>query len=105
MNRIVGLLLFESRLRQLYDEKTLNARQYTLVSQLLAAGQPLSLANLRQTPWYQSLYLKRTDKTRQRDLRQLRELKLVIVDRQDRLWPGCASVDRLSEKTSKEGTN
>jgi Fic family protein len=105
VNHIVGLLLFESRLRQLYDEKTLNVRQYTLVSQLLAAGQPLSLANLRQTPWYQSLYLKRTDKTRQRDLRQLRELKLVIVDHQDRLWPGCVPVERLSEKTSKEGTN
>lgn len=98
VNQMIKLRLFESHIRQLYDEKTLNARQYTLVSQLLAAGQPLPLAEMRRAPWYQSLYLQRTDKTRQRDLRQLRELKLVVADRQDRLWPGCLATEALLEE-------
>lgn len=83
MNKIVGLLLLESHIRQLYDEKALNVRQYTIVSQLMASGKPLSLMEMRRMPWYQSLYLKLKDKTRQRDLRHLRDLKLVAVDGQD----------------------
>lgn len=105
VNKIVGLLLFESHLRQLYDEKALNVRQYTIVSQLIASGKPLSLMEMRRMPWYQSLYLKLKDKTRQRDLRHLRDLKLVAVDGQDRLWPGCVSIEASPEKTPKEGTN
>jgi len=93
VNQIVGLLLFESRIRRLHDEKTLNTRQYTLLGQLLGAGRPVPLAELRRAPWYQSLYLQVTDKTRQRDLRRLRELALLIVDGRDRLWTGCAAVE------------
>ena len=105
VNQIVGLLLFESHIRQLYDEKILNDRQYTIVSQLMASGKPLSLTEMRRMPWYQSLYLKLKDKTKQRDLRHLRDLKLVVVDGQDRLWPECVSIEALPEKTPKEGTN
>ncbi len=102
VNQLIGLLLFKAKVKQLYDDKTLNSRQYTIINQLLIIG-CLSLVEMRRAPWYQSLYLKRTDKTRQRDLRQLRELELVIVDYQDRLWPGCVSIEALSEKTPKKG--
>lgn len=96
VNQIVKLLLFESHVRQLHDEKQLNARHYTIISQLLAAKEPLSLAELRRAPWYQSLYLKLTDKTRQRDLRHLQDLGLVTVDREERLWPGFVPVQKAS---------
>jgi Fic family protein len=105
VNQIVGLLLFESQLRQLYDEKTLNARQYTMISQLMASGKPLSLMEMRRMPWYQSLYLKLKDKTRQRDFRHLRDLKLVVVDGQDRLWPGYASVQETTDEIKKDHAN
>ena len=81
VNQIVAGLLFESRIKQLLDGKEINARQYTILSQLLTLPEPVSLERLRQSPWYQALYLKRGDKTRQRDLRKLRELGLIrLVD-------------------------
>lgn len=89
VNRLVRVLLFENDLKRSHDEGRINARQYAIVSQVLAAGGALSLAELRRAPWYLALYLRRTDKTRQRDLRQLRELGLLVPDAQGRLWPGC----------------
>ena len=81
VNQIVAGLLFESRIKQLLDGKEINARQYTILSQLLTLQPPVPLDRLRQSPWYQALYLKRGDKTRQRDLRKLRELGLIrLVD-------------------------
>ncbi len=103
VNQIVGLLLFKFQVQQQYEEKTLNFRQYTIVGQLLAAGRPLVLTEIRRAPWYQNLYQSLADKTRQRDLRQLRELKLVVVDAQDRLWPGCVSVAADSEDYCQAG--
>ena len=70
------------------DEKQINARQYTILSQLLDRGRPLSLDEIRQAPWYTSLYLKRNDKTRSRDLNRLREMALVFLDTDNALWPG-----------------
>jgi Fic family protein len=87
VNRIVTLLLYESRIRRALDEKEINPRQYTLVSHLLDKG-PMLLEEVRHSPWYASLYLKRNDKTRQRDLRGLREMELVFLDADNRLWPG-----------------
>lgn len=89
VNRLVSVLLFQSRCRELLDRKTLNARQYTIVSQLLAQGRAQRLDEVRQAPWYASLYLKLNDKTRSRDLKKLRELELVFLDADSRLWPGC----------------
>ena len=57
---------------------------------------------MRHSPWYQSLYLSLTDKTRQRDLRQLRELNLVVVDSQNRVWPGFGVVEALPEEYVKK---
>ena len=88
VNRLVTLLLFESHIRHALEEKTINDRQYTIVSQLLSKGGPLPLREVRRAPWYLSLYLQRNDKTKQRDLKRLRELELVFLDTDDRLWPG-----------------
>lgn len=88
VNRLVIMLLYESRIRRALEEKNLNARQYTIVSQLLDKGRPLPLEDIRRAPWYASLYLKRSDKTKQRDLKGLCELELVFLDSENRLWPG-----------------
>ncbi len=88
VNAIVKMLLFESTLRRALEGKEINARQYTIVSQLLDKGRPIPLDEIRLVPWYTSLYLKLNDKTRQRDMRRLRELELVFLDTDNRLWPG-----------------
>ncbi len=87
VNQIVAGLLFESRIRQLLDEKEINTRQYTILTQLLTQKPPVSLEQLRQSPWYQALYLKLGDKTQQRDLRQLRERGLVRLEA-GQIWLG-----------------
>ena len=89
VNRLVGVLLFQNRCRELLDNKTLNARQYTIVSQLLAQGRPQGMEEVRHAPWYVSLYLRLNDKTRSRDMKKLRELELVFLDTDNRLWSGC----------------
>lgn len=88
VNRLVGMLLYASNIRRALDCKEINARQYTILSQLLDRGRPLALDEVRQAPWYTSLYLKRSDKTRQRDLRRLREMELLLLDTDNALWPG-----------------
>lgn len=88
VNRLVGMLLFESTIRRALDSKDINVRQYTILSQLLDRGQSLSLDELRHAPWYASLYLKRSDKTRSRDLHHLRESGLAHLDTDNALWPG-----------------
>jgi hypothetical protein len=86
-NRIVGVLLYESHIRRAFDRKEINARQYTILSQLLDKG-PTDLEEMRHSPWYQSLYVKLNDKTRFRDLNRLREMELLFLDDTSRLWPG-----------------
>ncbi len=86
-NRIVGVLLYESYIRRAFDRKEINARQYTILSQLLDKG-PTDLEEVRRSPWYQSLYLKLNDKTRFRDLNRLREMELLFLDDKNRLSPG-----------------
>lgn len=88
VNSLVSLLLFESDLKRRHDEKDINARQYAIVSQVLDAGKPVPLAQLRRAPWYLALYTNLTEKTKQRDLRRLRETGLIRVDENDRVWPG-----------------
>jgi len=88
VNRLVNIILFEAELRSRHDRKELNARQYAIVTHVLKSSGPLPVDELRQAPWYQALYAKRTDKTRQRDLSQLREQQLVKQDKHGQLWPG-----------------
>lgn len=88
VNRLVGMLLFESTIRRALDSRQINVRQYTILSHLLDRGRPLPLNELRGSPWYASLYLKLNDKTRQRDLHRLRETGLAHLDTGNALWPG-----------------
>ena len=48
-NRIVGVLLYESQSLRAFDRKEINARQYTILSQLLDKG-PTDLDEMRQSP-------------------------------------------------------
>lgn len=102
VNRLVGMLLFESTIRRALDSKDINARQYTILSQLLERGRPLPLDELRHAPWYASLYLKRNDKTRQRDLHRLREIDLLHLDTDNALWPGFIVPKNLKPLSKKE---
>jgi len=91
VNALVGLILFENDVKHRHDEKQINARQYAIVTQLMTTGKPLALADLRKAPWYQALYVKLTDKTKQRDLKALRDMGLVMQDDNNELWPGCVA--------------
>lgn len=89
VNRLVDILLFQSNCRTLLEDKVINARQYTIVSQLLVQGRSQTLDELRHAPWHASLYLKLNDRTRSRDLKKLLELELVFVDADGKVWPAC----------------
>lgn len=89
VTRLVNIILFENDLKRRHDEKEINARQYAIVTQLMEAAAPVSRTTLRRAPWYQALYSRLTDKTKQRDLSRLKALGLVIQDGRNRLWPGC----------------
>lgn len=101
VDRLVIMLLYESNLRRAYDEKSINARQYTIASQLLNARSPLLLDDVRRAPWYISLYLKLNDKTRQRDLVKLRTLDLIHLDEANCLWPGFTRPPKMKPLTKK----
>lgn len=88
VNRLVAFLLFQTEIKSRHDNKEINARQYAIVTQIMVAKEPVALSVLRREPWYLALYEKRTDKTKQRDLNQLKDLGLVRLDNQNRLWPG-----------------
>jgi fido (protein-threonine AMPylation protein) len=90
VNVLVGRLLFESAARESLDAKEINARQYAIIRHVVDAG-CLPLTNLRADPRYQAMYLKRTDKTRQRDLKGLLSRGLIRLDRDGVLWPGLRS--------------
>jgi len=102
VNRLVAMLLYESNIRRALDDKRINVRQYTIVSQLLDRGRPLTLDEIRQAPWYASLYLKRNDKTRQRDLHRLREMELLFLDTDNALWPGFVRPKNVKPLGKKE---
>lgn len=101
VNRLIAMLLYESDIRRALDEKRINPRQYTILSMLLDRGRPWPLAELRQQPWYASLYLKLNDKTRVRDLHRLRELEYVHLDTADALWPGFATPPDIKPPAGK----
>jgi hypothetical protein len=57
------------------------------------SSQSMTVDEMRRAPWYASLYLKRTDKTRQRDLRGLRDAIMLWIDSKARLMPGFIKTD------------
>lgn len=88
VNVMVGELLFETRLKRLRDAKEINIRQYAIVAQLMERRKSIRMDELRRAPWLEALYVKLGDKTKQRDLSRLRELKLLIVDDKGNVRPG-----------------
>jgi Fic family protein len=91
VNKLVHVLLFENETKRCHDERKINARQYAIVSQILAAGGPTPLTDLRRAPWYTMMYSHLTDKTRKRDLQRLRECGLIVLDKKNQVWPGFAA--------------
>lgn len=84
-NRLVDEVLFDAGLGIALESRELNKRQVAIASAVSEHGGTLSLSDLRRAPWYQAMYLKRTDKTKQRDLRGLREGNWLREDRKGRL--------------------
>lgn len=90
VNQMVHVLLFEAQVRDAFDARQINARQYAIVRHVIEHGRPLSMTVLRVDPRYQAMYLGKTDKTRQRDLRRLLDGGLIRQDEKGQLWPGFA---------------
>jgi hypothetical protein len=88
VNTIVGLLLFETRIKHLRDIREINLRQYVILTQVMERDRPLKIDELRRAPWHEVLYAKLSDKTKQRDLSGLREQGLLVVDDKGLVWPG-----------------
>lgn len=88
VNELVTVLVFDAVLRRELEAGKINPRQYAIVRHLMDSGRPLSPAALRLEPWYQSMYARLTEKTRQRDLRGLLASGLVQAGADGRLWPG-----------------
>ena len=88
VNQMVHVLLYENFARRQFDAREINARQYAIVRQIIEHGRPLSAATLRADPRYQAMYLNKTDKTRQRDMRHLIDSGLIRQDEKGQLWPG-----------------
>lgn len=84
---LVVQLLFEAEVHDLLEHHDINQRQYAIVRRVLERGKPLPLAELRAEPWYRAMYEKKTDKTRQRDMRRLLDTRLIHQDDKNRLWP------------------
>jgi len=86
INEILGYLLYKSRLRDLYELKAINNRQYHIINNLLQIGTTLTLTDMQSQLWYNSLYEKLTAKTRARDMKGLLEQQLIryVGDGEDR---------------------
>lgn len=91
VNAIVSVLLFETTIKRMLDNKEINLRQYAILNQVLERGKALPLDELRRSPWYVALYARLNDKTKQRDLKSLRDLKLLYVDDKNDVLPGFAA--------------
>jgi Fic family protein len=87
VNRMIHIVLYETRIKLFHDQKTINDRQYAIVNEIVAKGSPTQLKTLRQAAWYQAMYSKLTDKTRSRDMRQLFDLGLLVEDENDNVMP------------------
>ena len=78
VNQLINSVLYEAHITQLHDNKKLNARQYAILSEVLKLGHPVKLTELRSQAWYKALYLKLTDKTKSRDLSDLKKQGLLL---------------------------
>ena len=95
VNRMIHVVLFEAELKRLHDYKVVNDRQYSIVNEILEKGDVTSIDEMRKAVWYKALYNKLTAKTRARDMKQLIDLKLLVVDNKGNIMPGFVKVGDL----------
>jgi len=91
VNAMAGVLLHEAVLRQKLDQKTINARQYAVIRLVIDNGAPMASKALRGDPRYKVLYAKLAERTANRDLKELQELRLLVQDSQGHWMPGFPS--------------
>lgn len=80
VNELVDELLLKNQALGAWNEKLINPRQYAILRKLVDHPGPLTLEALRVDPIYQGLYFRKAEKTRQRDMRHLRDTGLIVVD-------------------------
>jgi len=95
VNRMVHVVLFEAQLKRLHDYKVVNDRQYTIVNEVLRKGGISYPEEIRQAIWYQALYSKLTTKTRSRDMKNLIDMGLLVLDEDGNIIPGFIEVREL----------
>lgn len=79
-NKIISAILYSSQINVLFSKKMINSRQYTILNQL-PYKKNWNIKDLNVEPWYQTLYLDLTNRTRKRDLEKLVELDIIkIID-------------------------
>ena len=84
-NTMIGVLLYGNQLRVQLDNKEINDRQYTIITQLMNIPERLVVTELQRQPWYESLYRKLTDKTRRRDLQGMQDKLLIEIDKNKKI--------------------
>jgi Fic family protein len=78
VHKLMAPIVMEVAIKNNYDAKRINQRQYIILTQLLAKEESSAeLKAFTAEPWYEGLYKKLTSATRYRDLRQLRENKVI----------------------------
>jgi Fic family protein len=80
VNAMVGVLLHEASLRQMLEQKTINARQYALIRLVADHGTPVPTRALKADPRFRALYFRLTDRTANRDLAELQQHRLLLQD-------------------------
>ena len=93
VNDLVRIVLFQSQIKHLLDEKQINKRQYAIINMVLKHSKPLTLKMLKKEPWFEALYAHLTEKTRSRDLKQLRDQGLIVIDEKEQILPGLVISD------------
>ena len=78
-NQVIGTVLQKNYLNEIFHEKKLNRRQYTIMLQLSALSS-IKRNELNQLPWYMALYDKLTKQTKSRDLHELQNLNLIVIE-------------------------
>lgn len=78
-NELIAQLLETNYLNDLEKNKTINARQHLIMTQLMQNKVLRDKEILSQQPWYKSLYKNFSERTKMRDLKKLTELGLILI--------------------------
>lgn len=78
VNNLLRMVLFENHVNDSLRRRAINARQHAILLRLSEGG-PIPLGELRGRAWYMALYERLTTKTRDRDLKKLKDLDLIRI--------------------------